>query len=357
MFSRDEIIGLDIGSSCIKAVQLTNTQPGFFLTGVGIENLPPLAIQQEEIVYPDPVVNAIMHLFQKYKIKGKKVALSLAGPSVCVKKITLPVAPADELADMVRWEADQYLPFALEDAYIDFQLLPTVAETRTLDLLLVGAKKARVQKLIQVVQAAGLKPVIIDSGAMALENQYEISHSTSKKNVMALVDIGADIITVNILVDGSSAFVSAALGGGNDLTQAIQEEFNVDYEQAERIKHGKRLIDIELPRLRKVVQQTSALIAAQIEHLFNCFTINNSGKAIDVVVLSGGGSLLRGFANFLARRLNLPVKLANPLKEISWDRKKHSLTEINNMAPLLATGVGLALRRPADKIYRPAINV
>ncbi len=358
MFTGDEIVGLDIGSSCIKAVQLTNNQQGFFLIkSVGLENLPPLAIQQEEIVYTEPVVNVIKHLFQKYKIKCKKVALSLTGPSVCVKKISIPAAPADELADMVRWEADQYLPFALDDAYIDFQLLSTPPAAKRLNVLLVGAKKERVKKLIQVVQEAGLKPVIIDSGALALENQYETNHSIAKNNVVALVDIGAGIINVNILVDGSSVFVSAVLGGGNDLTQAIQEEFNIDHEQAERIKQGKRVIDVELPRLRKVVQQSSAQIVDQIESLFNCFSANNSAKTIDVVMLSGGGATLRGFANFLARRLNLPVKLSNPLKEINWDRKTYSVPEINRMAPLLAIGVGLAMRRAADKIYRPVVNI
>jgi type IV pilus assembly protein PilM len=326
------------------------------LKTLGIQDLPPLAIQQDKIVYPEPVVSTIVHLFQKYHIKTKNVALALTGSSVSIKKIAVPRVPADELADMVRWEADQYLPFDSAEAYIDFQLLPSPSQGNTLNLLLIGAKKERVQALIKVAKQAGLKPVIIDSSALALENQCEVNYRAYEHDVVALVDIGASIITVNILENGSTIFVSSALGGGNDLSQAIQDEFNINQEQADRIKHGKQLIDVDIARLRKIVQQASEQIVAQIEHLFSCFSASHPGKVVSQVLLSGGGALLRGFPGFIARRLNRPVEIANPLKEVACNGEKYSPGELSHLAPLIAVGMGLALRRPGDKVYRPVVN-
>lgn len=358
MFSKEDIVGLDIGSSSIKAVQLTHT-PGtaYTLTALGIEPLPPMAIKQGEIAYVEPITRAIEHLYQKYKIKGRKVALALTGHSVSVKRITLPLAPEDELVDMVRWEADQYLPSDPADAYIDFQILPSATKTDKLNILLVTAKKERVQKLVQLVQGAGLKPVVIDSGALALENQHEINYDKFDHNVVALVDIGASAISINILENDQTLFVNSIMGGGNDLTQALQVGLNVGQEQAEIIKQGKRTIDIDLSKVRKIVQQISEEMAVQIEHLFDCFTASHPGKDITLVLLSGGGALLQGLTRFLARRLKKPVELINPFKEIACKGEKYSSAELSRMGPLFAMGVGLALRRPDDKIYRPIVNI
>jgi type IV pilus assembly protein PilM len=357
LFSKGNVVGLDIGSSCIKVVQLTPAHNGFSLKMLAVESLPPLAIKQEKILHPDLVASTISRLYKTHNIKNKNVVLSLAGPSVSIKKITLPQAPTDELADMVRWEADQYLSFDPTEAYMDFQILPSLPETRTVDLLLVVAKKNRVQALIGVAQEAGLTPVIIDSSALALENQYEINYHPDGHNIVALVDIGACFTNINILKAGSTVFVDSFLAGGDDITRSIQQELNLNREEAESVKRGKRLTEVDISCLRKAIQQASEEIVGKIEHRFNCFTASHPGETISRVLLSGGVALLRGFVRFSSQRLGRPVEVANPLKEIACNGQKYPTGELPQIAPQAAVGVGLALRRIGDKVYRPLVNI
>jgi type IV pilus assembly protein PilM len=351
--SKGEVVGLDIGTSCIKVVELAHTHKGYFLKTLVIEPLPAQVVTPEGIQYPDVLANTIAQIFRQHKIKNRKVAVGISGPSVSVKKITMPNAPADELPDMVRWEADQYIPFDPADAYIDFQVQPFLPDDRTLDLLLVVAKKQQVQTLVQAVQKAGLTPVIIDSNALALENQYEVNYNPSDHELVVLLDIGASIITINVLKDGSTIFVNSVLGGGNDVTRAIQQGLNTSLEEAERLKQGKGLTGVNINRLRKIAQQVSEQFANQIERLLNCFMASHPEEVVPRVLLSGGVSLFQGFSGFLAHRLGWPVDLVNPLKGIAWQGERYSSRELSRIAPQLATGVGLALRRPGDKVHKP----
>ncbi len=168
------------------------------------------------------------------------------------------------------------------------------------------------------------------------------------------MDVGASFTNVNILKNGSTLFVNSVLGGGNDITSAIQQELNLSREEAEVIKQGKRLSEVNIARLRGAVQQTSEQITNRIERLFNCFTASHPGEVISRVLLSGGVALFQGFARFLSQRLGRPVEIANPLKEIVCNGGKYASEDLSRMAPLAAVGVGLALRRLGDKVLSPS---
>jgi type IV pilus assembly protein PilM len=343
--SNSDLVGLDIGSSCIKLVQLSHTHKGYVLKNLAVESIPPQLITHDEIKQTDEIADILTHMFRRNNIKNTNVAVGVSGPSVSVKKVTMPYAPSDELADMVRWEADQYVPFDTSEAYIDFQLLPLLPETKKMEVILVAAKKERVQSLLEVVQKAGLQPIIVDSEAMALENQYGINYHPTSHELVALLDIGASTINLNILKNGSTIFANSSLGGGNDFTRAIQQELNVSDEEAEQIKRGKGLTGINISLLRKVVQQVSAQIVNQVEYLLNCFIAGHPEEGIPKILLSGGVSLFQGFSRFLTQQLDWPVSLANPLKEIAWHKGRHIPEDLAQLAPLAAVGVGLALRR------------
>jgi len=347
-FGKPEVVGLDIGHSCIKAVQLMPTTRGFYLKHLALEPLPPVAMAEGQIKNSELVANTIRKLFKTHKIGTKQVTIAVAGPAVCIKRISIPKVPLPEIPELVQWEAFQYLPFDTRQVYLDFQLLPSAPEAESISVLLVAAQKTYIDELIWVVNKAGLVPVIVDSEALALENQYEVNYHLESEKVVALVDIGASIINVSILRDGSTIFASSVLGGGNLYTQAIQAEFNLNYEEAEQIKRGRRLTEVNINKLRQIILEVSEKIAFRIKRLVNCFESAYPEENLSKILISGGGAQLKGLDRFLGRYIQLPVEMANPLKEIIFDEKKRGPQYFSQIAPLTAIGVGLALRRIGD---------
>ncbi len=236
------VIGLDIGSSAVKAVELKPSGKGYRVTAFGMEPVPADAIVDGAIIDAGSVADAIRRVFDGNKaFKTKDVCASLSGNAVIVKKITLPVMTENELSESIYWEAEQYIPFDIQDVNLDYQVLDpgTGANARgSMDVLLVAAKKEKIADYTSVITQSGRTPIIVDVDAFALQNAYEVNYGLDAGRVVVLLNAGASAININILQGDQSVFTRDISMGGNAYTEAVQKELDLPFESAEQLKKG-----------------------------------------------------------------------------------------------------------------------
>jgi type IV pilus assembly protein PilM len=344
------IIGLDIGSRNIKAVQLKETKTGYQLERLGMVPLLPELIVDGSIIDAPRVVEAIKKLISETNIKPKNTTISVSGhSSVIVKRISIQRMSEEELSESIKFEAEQYIPFDIEDVNLDFQILEQHQEENQMDVLIVAVKKDKINEYVSVVTEAGLNPVIVDVDAFALENMYEINYEIKEDEHIAMVNIGASMININILKGGLSVFTRDSSIGGNLLSEALQREFNISYDDAERLKLGEAIEGISQEDVASVLMATSEDIIGEISRSFEFFrsTSKHEGE-ISEIILSGGGALIKDFVPLLSERVGIDVKIVDPFKNIqipdSFDRGY-----LKKIGPIMAVATGLALRRIGDR--------
>ena len=227
------VVGLDIGSSAVKAVELKPAGKGFRVAAFAIEPVPPDSIVDGAIIDGGAVADAIRRLFENKAFKTKDVAASLSGNAVIVKKISLPVMTEAELGESIHWEAEQYIPFDIQDVNLDYQILDpgTGPDGKgTMDVLLVAAKKEKIADYTSVISQAGRVPVVVDVDAFALQNAYEVNYGPQPGAVVVLLNAGASAININILSGDQSLFTRDISIGGNAYTEAVQKELNLPFD-------------------------------------------------------------------------------------------------------------------------------
>src|SRR5919204_124448 len=234
-------LGLDIGSSSVKLVQLKEAKRGYILEAFGVAPLPPEAIVDGALMNSTAIVEAIRQLVAQYKLKNREAAIGVSGHSVIIKKISMPKMTQEELEESIQWEAEQYIPFDVKDVNIDVQILtPPDVDTGTgqMDVLLVAAKKDMINDYTSVVSEAGLTPVVVDVDAFAVQNSFEVNYELPKNETIVLVNAGASVCNINVLANGLTTFTRDVTMGGNQFTEEIQKQLNVSYDEAEKLKVG-----------------------------------------------------------------------------------------------------------------------
>ncbi|MBI5025579.1 MAG: type IV pilus assembly protein PilM [Nitrospirae bacterium] len=347
--SKQDIVGLDIGSRHIKAIQLKEMNGSYQLERFGIAPLLPELIVDGSILDSPRVVETIKGVIREAKIKAKDVAVAVAGhASVIIKRVSLPEMSEEELSESIKFEAEQYVPFDIEDVNLDFQILGPREETGQMDVLIVAVKKDRINEYVSVVREAGLNPAIVDVGAFALENMYEINYEIEGGKNIALVNVGASSININILKGGISVFTRDSSLGGNLHTEALQKEFSISYDDAERLKRGGTIGGISEDDVSSVLIAASEDIIVEISRSFDYFKGTTSQEDIHEIVLCGGCALLKGFPDLLSERLGIRVKIVDPFKNIQVPA---SLDKgyLKDVGPIAAVAVGLALRMIGDR--------
>jgi len=347
-FRKKDIIGLDIGSSSIKLVQLKEEKNSFRLERLGIANVPPEVIVEGSILDSSKVVDTISELITTTDIQVKNVTLSVSGhSSVIIKRIAMQQMSEEDLEESIKFEAEQYIPFDIEDVNIDFQILGPGETENTMDVLIVAVKKDKVNEYVAVVHEAGLNPVIVDVDAFALENMYELNYEIKDGNV-ALVNVGASTININIIKGGVSVFTRDSSVGGNLITEALQREFTLSYEDAEKLKFGETIKGISIEDAKAVISSACDDIITEIARSFDYYRDTTNYENIDEIVLSGGATLTEGFVTQLSNRSGVNVIVADPFKNIEipegFDREY-----LKKTGPLVGVAVGLALRRIGDR--------
>ncbi len=345
------VVGLDIGSSAVKAIELKPAGKGFRVAAFGAEPVPADCIVDGAIIDGGAVAEAIRRLFEKHPFKAKEVVASLSGHAVIVKKISLPAMTDAELAESIYWEAEQYIPFDIQDVHLDYQILgpAAVSGSGTIDVLLVAAKKDKIADYTSVITQAGRVPVVVDVDVFALQNAYEVNYGLDPNAVVVLVNAGASAININILSGEQSLFTRDIPIGGNAYTEAVQKELNLPFQSAELLKRGEFVDGASYEDARSVLHAMTDNVLLETQKTFDFFKATASSDRIDRMILSGGAARLEGFAQALEERFGAPVQMFNPFKEIAIEPEKLGVADLDSVAPTAAVAVGLALRKPADR--------
>jgi len=352
MFGKSKsVIGLDIGSSAVKAVELKPAGKGFRVAAYGEEPVPADAIVDGAIIDAAAVAEAIRQVFERNKaFKGKDVCASLSGNAVIVKKITLPVMTESELGESIYWEAEQYIPFDIQDVNLDYQILDagTGPDSRgSMEVLLVAAKKEKIGDYTGVIAQAGRTPVIVDVDAFALQNAFDVNYGLDPGQVTVLLNAGASAININILQGEQSMFTRDISIGGNAYTEAVQKELDLPHELAEQLKKGIPVDGASFEEAQPVLRAVTENVLLEVQKTFDFFKATASSDRIDRIMLSGGASRVDGFRDMLHERFNAPVEEFDPFRTVGWDAKKFG--DPLEVASTAAVALGLALRRVSDR--------
>jgi type IV pilus assembly protein PilM len=351
MGKQKSIVGLDIGSSSVKAVECAVRNKRVELLHVGVAPIPPEAIVQGAFLNSGAITEAIREAIDSAGIKTRQVATAVSGHSVIVKKISLPSMTREELEESIRWEAEQYIPFDINEVNLDFQILQGAEMEGQMDVLLVAAKKDLIDDYVHVITDAGLQPAVIDVAAFAVENAFEANYDVKNDDVVALVNIGSQVVNINIVANGVPAFTRDISTGGAAYTEEIQKALSVSWDEAERMKIGGKgegeAQEVVPQEVEEAMRNVTDTVLGEIGRSLDFFAATAAESRIGKVFLSGGGARVSGLDAAFQSKTNLPVERMNPLSRVTAASR---LDEefLNEIAPSLGVGVGLALRRMDD---------
>ncbi|MER3424434.1 MAG: pilus assembly protein PilM [Nitrospiraceae bacterium] len=351
--SKKQLLGLDIGSSAIKLVQMKKVKGSYFLQKFGIKPLEPEVIVDGTIMDAGRVMMAIKELIQETDVKLKHVATSISGHSVIVKKITLPPLADDEVESQVKLAAEQYIPFDINEVNMDFYVTNTSEQSSDgqsqMSVLLVAAKKDKVNEVTEVVKGAGLIPVVLDIDAFAIENMYGINYDVYPDDMVALVNIGGSVMNINILKGNSSLFTRDISVGGSGYSEAIQRELGVSFEEAESIKKNHDQGSPNSAVVINVIDGVNAEIASEIAKSIDYFRTTLTDGELKRILLCGGCAKINGLARQLSNRMGVAVELADPFRKINVSDADIDVESLSDLSPLAGVGVGLAFRTMGDR--------
>jgi type IV pilus assembly protein PilM len=347
---RKDVIGLDIGCSSIKLVELKEDKDGYKLQNLAISPLPPEAIVDGALMDSVTIIDAIRDAIAASKTKTKDAVTSVSGHSVIVKKISLPFMTEAELEESIQWEAERYIPFDVNDVNIDFQIFGSAPENpEVMDVVLVAAKKDIINDYVSVLMESGLNPVIIDTDSFALENMLAISYEIGKGETVAIANVGASVTNINIIRNNTSAFTRDVFKGGNQITEEIQRQLHVDHEEAEKIKVGTKVDLASQPIVQNVLKTASESLAVEIGNSLDFFQSTTTYEKTAKLYLSGGGSKIKDFDIILQQQIGIPVEVVSPFKKIDYRGKDFDPEYLREIGPIMGVAVGLASRKVGDR--------
>jgi type IV pilus assembly protein PilM len=347
---KNELIGLDIGTHSVKLVQLAEKKGKYTLKKFHMAPIAPEAIVDGAVMDSGSIIEVVREMILKNSVKIKKVAISISGYSVIIKKISLNYMSEEELAESIEWEAAQYIPFDIEDVNIDFQILGENPENpEQMNVLLVAAKKDIINDYETLMLESGLEAAIIDVDSFALETMYENTYENVQNEVVALINIGSSMINFNIMKDGISALTRDVSMGGKQITEEIQKQYGLQYEEAEELKVGPEENWTQHSDLGLLIKSSSENFATEIQRSLDFFYANYPEDRVDRIVLCGGVAKTKGLMEMIEERLSIPTILVNPFNSVRVSAREFDPGYLDSIAPLAAVGVGLAMRKVGDR--------
>ena len=341
------VLGIDIGSYAAKVVMLTGIKGNrASLLGLGMAQLPTnLVLNWEDEPAPakTAISQAMKNLVAKLKLSGKYVSTSVSGDSIVVKKITMPLMQQAELKTAIVGEAEQYIPFSINEVNLSYHILSTSPADNEMTVLLVAAKKQVVQNYVEAMAVAKLKPAVIDVDGLALCNAYEFIRPGNTDDVI-LIDIGASMLNIICLNRGIPMVIKDEAGGGQYLTDELGVTYNLTFEEAEAVKFGSEPSP-NPGETAAIVDRVVANWIAAVERVMDLAKAENSGYRAQRIYLSGGSSLIPGLTDEFQKYFNVEAALFNPLLNVSYNTKKYDPDYINYIGPQMAVSFGLALRK------------
>ena len=337
-----QLVGLDIGSSSIKACELKAGRQGYELVSFGMEPLAQDTVVDGAIMDAPLVASGIANIFDKQSVKTRNVATSVSGHSVIVKRVPLPLMTEDELYDRIQTEAQQHIPFDIADVNLSYQHLDSVDQQ--MDVLLVAVKKDKILNHTNVLAQAGKTPTVVDIDAFALQNCFEYNYDPDPSQTVALLNVGASVMNINIVRGGIPLFTRDVSVGGNQYTDALQKEMDLSFDDAERLKKGDSVAGVTEEHRGTILRSVSDILILEIQKTFDFFRATASGENIQRIYVAGGTARVPGLVELLKEEFAVPVEEMYPFRKVVINPARHNEDEIREMAPRLAIAVGLALR-------------
>ena len=361
-----ETIGLDIGSHSIKLIGLKTTSKGPFLTCLGIKEIPPNSDKEDVNTFSE----ILKALVKEVGLTTKKVNLTVSGPGVQIKRISVPSLPKAELKEAVRWEMKNLLPFPVETAQIDYHILNEYVEdnVKRLDLMVVACPKHLIDRTLSVAERAGLQPIHLDVAAFALWNTLLVWNQLRKEETVALIELGAEKTGIYLFKDGILQFGREVTPAGADITRAIMEgmgskgEPEAIFERAEEIKQEmgissepsqealrqaqdalQQTKNTSLSKISFLVRPVLERLSAEIGRSLDFYRSQFNEERIDRLLVTGGGANLKNIVSYLTSELRLPVEYFNPLSKILFDSKKVDAQFLDQISSLFTVAAGMAL--------------
>lgn len=343
-------IGLDIGSSSIKAVQLKSGRSGVELQAFGMQPLVPQTIVDGTIMDQGAVADAIRNLWARLRLRKKDVAIAIAGSSVMIKKIGVPPMSRNELAEQIPYEAEHHIPFARDDVEIDYEVVNQMNASGQMELLLVAAKKEVVHDYASVVREAGLTPMVVDVAAFTAQNAFEVNYGLGPGETVVLVNIGASISNINIIRGASSLFTRDVIIGGNAFTEEIQKQLGVAQDEAEAYKVGGSYDEhgVVPQEVDRIMSGVAEVIAGELQRSLDFFLATTADTDVSKICLAGGSAKVTALHRAIERRSRLAVETVDTWRRVAVDPRLDA-AYLAAHSPEALVGLGLALRTPNDK--------
>jgi type IV pilus assembly protein PilM len=350
MSEGNNLIGVDIGTSSIKVCQLKETRRGPRLIKVGFTALPRQTIVDGHVLNAQAVVEGLERVFSESKIKSKDIAISISGQAVIIRKITVPMMTAAELDEQIQWEAEQHIPFDIKDVHVDYEVLRRRPEAGQMDLLLVAAKREEVNDYTEIARQAKLRPMVVDIDAFTVQNLFEYNRGLAPDMTFAIINVGASLASINIVSKGVSAFTRDIANGGNYITEQIQKQLGVPFEQAEEFKCAAALGAAGAsPQVNSIIDGVCDSIAGEIQRSLDFFHATSGEAEMHRVYLTGGSSNLPQLQSAIGRRARVGVELIPPLEKIAVEGKDVNPQVLQARAAQLCVALGLAMRKDKER--------
>lgn len=343
---KKSVAGLDIGSSSIKMVELEGKADSLNLVSLGFENLPDDTIVDGQIMELNVVSDVIQSVCTANQVTADGVVTGVSGHSVIIKNIVLPAMSADELEESIDWHAEEHIPYDLSEVSLDYQI--TAQNADSTNVLIAACKRERIDTIRQAVQLSGKEPVVIHVDTFALQNCYEMNYMPDESQVVTLLNIGASTMNVNIVKGSRSLFTRDITVGGSQFTDVLQRSLGLSFQQAEAVKRGVSSASegIEEKSIEPLMNNVTEVVAMEIQKTFDFYraTTEDNETVVQKILISGGGSKLAGLAEELSTRLELPVEVLDPFRNIRVDERNFDPDYLSEIMPEMAVAVGLAMR-------------
>lgn len=337
-------VGLDIGSGLIKLAVISHGGGGPLLTKVAFTQVVDDAIVEGEVMDPGVVADAIRGLLASSGVKPRHVVAAVGGRDVIIKKIAMDRMKEAEAREVIRWEAEQHVPFDMDNVELDFQILDPDGEGLQMAVLLVAAKRELVENKVTLLADVGVEASIIDVDAFALHNAFEVNYPDATAGIVGLVNIGHETTNVNILEDGTPILTRDLPVGTRRFREDLLRERGLSVGEADRLLQGRESSEALAPFVAARAEDLAVGIDRAAAFLQSS-TRSTTGLAR--LYTCGGGARIPGLNKALAERLRLPVQMANPVERLSVAEGVFDTVSLDEVAPLLMLPIGLALRTAA----------
>jgi type IV pilus assembly protein PilM len=385
LFATKTAVGLDVGSSLVKAAQLRKSGKAIELEKLGVAEIYPGGDKKAATEDVKQLkIKAIRRALEAANIKAKHSISAVSGESIIVRYMQLPDMPEDELKNALRWEAEEYIPFRIDEVNLDSVILGKSGGTAAgkVDVLLVSAKKDLINEHLELIRGAGLTPMIVDVDGFAFLNCFEANYEPSPTDVVTLVNIGAEVTSINVYVNGYPRFSRDISSAGDSITNAIQSKLGIDFTRAESLKitegapfeaarpatgaeEESSLIDTVRATVERItgedlgddsqeaiaarsIRNTLNNLLSEIKRSIQFFENQPGGKRVQRIVVGGGTAKLKNLDKFFSKELALPVEIIDPLRRISITGKDIDQRTLETYRTMATVSIGLALRKVTD---------